>query len=88
MIHQWPELKASNLPLPMRSDSKYQRSLELAERPISSLDQLLVQDNAGFSYCATGELIYALVAARLDISFAVIKLSQYAANPAAIHTRQ
>ncbi len=72
----------------MRSDSKYQLSLELAERPISSLDQPLVQDNAGFSFRATGELIYALVAARLDISFAVIKLLQYAANPAAIHTRQ
>ena len=33
----------------------------------------------------TGELIYALVVARLDISFAIIKLCQYNANPAAVH---
>ena len=41
---------------------------------------------AGFSYrMVTGELIYALVVARVDISFAVIKLSQYGSNPASIH---
>ena len=33
----------------------------------------------------TGELIYALVVARLDISFAVIKLCQYNGNPAMAH---
>ena len=27
--HQWQDLKASNIPLPMRSDSKYQRELEM-----------------------------------------------------------
>ncbi len=32
-----------------------------------------------------GELIYALVVARVDISFAINKLSQYGANPASIH---
>jgi hypothetical protein len=59
MNHQWHKFKALNLPLPMRSNSKYQRSLELAERPISSRDQQYVQDNAGFSYCAaTGELMH------------------------------
>ena len=34
---------------------------------------------------ATGELIYALVAARPDISFATTKLTQYGSNPAMIH---
>ena len=33
MHHEWLQLKASNLPIPMRSDSKYQRELETAERP-------------------------------------------------------
>ena len=86
MHHQWQELKASNLPLPMRSDSKYQRELELATRPTTPHEQLQIQKQAGFSYrMTTGELIYALVVARLDISFAIIKLCQYNANPVAIH---
>ena len=70
----------------MRSDSKYQRELELAIRPTTPADQLHLQKQAGFSYRMTaGELIYALVVARLDISFAIIKLCQYSASPAAIH---
>ena len=50
-------------------------------------EQLEVEKQAGFSYrmAIRRELIYAFVAARLDISFAVIKLSQYSASPAAIH---
>ena len=70
----------------MRSDSKYQREIELATRPTTPHEQLQIQKQAGFSYrMAIGELIYALVVARLDISFAVIKLSQYSANPAIPH---
>jgi hypothetical protein len=34
---------------------------------------------------ATGELIYALIVARMEISFAIIKLSQFSANTALIH---
>ena len=84
--HQWQELKASNIPLPMRSDSKYQREMEHAKRPTNPHEQLQVQTQAGFSYrMAIGELIYALVVARLDISFPVIKLSQYSASPATTH---
>ena len=86
--HQWQELKASNLPLPMQSDSKYQRELELTTRLTDPQEQLHIQKQAGFSYCimATGELIYALlVVVRLDISFAIIKICQYNTNPAAIY---
>lgn len=86
MHHNWQDLKASNLPIPMRHNSKYQRELELAIRPESPHAQQQVQNQAGFSYRMTiGELIYALVVARVDISFAIIKLSQYSASPASIH---
>ena len=72
--------------IPMRSDSKYQRELELATRPSTPQEQQHAQNQAGFSYrMVIGELIYALVVARVDISFAVIKLSQYGANPASLH---
>ena len=85
--HDWLHLKASVLPVPMRSDSKYQRDLETAERPTTPEEQPHIQTQAGFSFrMATGELIYALIVARMEIlSFAIIKLSQYSANPAAIH---
>lgn len=70
----------------MKYNSKYQRELELVTRPQTPQDQQNVMNQAGFSYRMTiGELIYALVVARVDISFAVIKLSQYGANPASIH---
>jgi hypothetical protein len=84
--HNWQELKASQLPVPMKYDSKYQRELELAIRPTTPQEQQKVMNQAGFSYRMTiGELIYALMVARVDISFAVIKLSQYGSNPAALH---
>jgi hypothetical protein len=86
MQHDWLHLKASALPVPMRSDSKYQRDLETAERPTTPEAQQHIQTQAGFSFrMATGELIYALIVARMEISFAIIKLSQYSANPALIH---
>jgi Reverse transcriptase (RNA-dependent DNA polymerase) len=86
MNHHWQDLKAANLPVPMRSDSKYQRDLEQAPRPTTQANQQQTQVQAGFSFrMAVGELIYALVVARLEISFAVIKLSQYSSNPALIH---
>ena len=86
LAHQWHNLKAATLPVPMRSDSKYQRSLETATRPSTPQEQQEIQTQAGFSYrMTTGELIYALVVARPEISFAVIKLSQYGENPALIH---
>jgi hypothetical protein len=84
--HEWLQLKASDLPIPMRSDSKYQRELETAEQPKTPAEQHHVQQQAGFSFrMATGELIYALIVARMEISFSIIKLSQFSANPALVY---
>ena len=84
--HEWTQLKASNLPIPMRSDSQYQRDLYTADRPKTPAEQTHIQQQAGFSFrMATGELIYALIVARMDISFAIIKMSQFSANPALVH---
>ena len=70
----------------MQNDSKYLRALETADRPTTPAEQQHIQNQAGFSYrMATGELIYVLIVARMEISFANIKLSQYNANPALIH---
>jgi hypothetical protein len=76
MEHAWRDLKASNLHIPMRSDPVYQRQLETAIRPRNETEQLVIQRQMGFSYRgATGELIYALVAAHPDISFATTKVT-------------
>ena len=84
--HQWTTIQAANKPIPMRDDSTYQRSLELAKCPETAQEQEHIQQQAGFSFrAAIGELIYAMVVARPDISFATTKLSQYAAQPALEH---
>jgi hypothetical protein len=45
-----------------------------------------MEEEMGFGYRqAIGELIYALVTCRPDISYAVIKLSQYSTRPARVH---
>ena len=86
--HQWlkdePPLKTYD-PLPMLSNPSYQRDLELA-KPLSCHEREKVEKEYGFSYrSAIGEIIYALVTCRPDISFPCIKLSQYSARPAQIH---
>jgi hypothetical protein len=88
--HAWLDLNASSRqPSPtMRSDSTNQQQLglELAERPTSPQQQHTIEDQTGFSYCtAIGELKFALVPARSEISMATTKLSQYGTNPAYIH---
>jgi hypothetical protein len=84
--HGWTNEKAPNKPVPMKSDSTYLATLQLAEGPESMREQQQLEDSMGFSYRqAIGELIFALTICRIDISVAVITLSQYSANPAKEH---
>jgi hypothetical protein len=72
-------------PTPMQADSKYQRSLEEIHHPTET-EIKAIEKEMGFGYRqAIGELIYALVTCRPDISYAVIKLSQYSTRPCRIH---
>ena len=86
--HPWileDEFPPAIFPIPMRSDSTFTHSLETAD-PLTEQDRLALETKLGFSYRqAIGELIYALVTCRPDISFATIKLSQYSAAPALCH---
>jgi deoxyuridine 5'-triphosphate nucleotidohydrolase len=86
--HKWlfdDNKKNHSYPIPMRADNEYQRELENSEE----LDQAKIkrmEEEMGFGYRqAIGELIYALVTCRPDISYAVIKLSQYSTRPARVH---
>ena len=66
-------------------ESKYQRELENA-KPLTDVDQAKLEKELGFTYRqGVGEILYALVTCRPDVSFATIKLSQFSAKPAAMH---
>jgi hypothetical protein len=83
--HGWEETIEQHNPIPMRNDTAYQAQLESATLPSTPEEQKQLQDE-NFNYRqAIGEAIYAMTIARPDIAFAVIKLSQYSANPAKIH---
>ena len=86
--HPWLQSKQEHihtLPLPMRADPPYLRELETAE-PAQDDERNLLEKEYHFKYRqGIGEIIYAMVTCRPDISFPVIKLAQYSTKPARIH---
>jgi hypothetical protein len=69
----------------MNPDNKYQQQLEEAE-PSPTSETATYEKKNGFSYRqAIGELIYAMITCRPDISYAVIKLSQYSTKANILH---
>ena len=61
-------------------------TLELAEGPTDEKEKQALEQNMGFSYRqAIGEAIFAMTICRIDISPAIIKLSQYSEKPAKCH---
>ena len=65
----------------MRSEPAYAALLESTDRPTSDAEQHLLQTESGFPYrMAMGELIFAMVIIRADLSFSITKLSQYNAS--------
>ena len=84
--HGWENDHAATLPVPMRTDTKHINELETTPGPTDAQERHNLEHTMGFNYRqAIGELIFALTICRIDISAAVIKLSQYSENPAKIH---
>ena len=84
--HGWEDLKMRKTPTPMRADHKYQAELQETVGPESPKEKGQLEEQMGFSYCqAIGELIYAHTICRIDISIAIITLSQFSLRPAEIH---
>jgi hypothetical protein len=78
--------KAATLPLPMHNDTTYQAALELTNGPEDAKEQRALEFETTFCYRqAIGELVFAMTICRLDICPALIKLAQYAKNPAKCH---
>ena len=76
----------SNIPLPIKNETTFNHRLESAIPPSDKTSQRKLQADMGFNYRqAIGELIFLMVTCRPDISFPLIKLSQYSTNPAEEH---
>ena len=70
----------------MISENSYMRELESSKgsQDPNATNEFL--KTHGFKYRnATGELIFAMVTCRADISFPVLKLTQYNNSPASCH---
>ena len=72
-------------PIPMNNNNEFRKSLKNAT-PFTEEELKQHEKHIGFGYRqAIGELIYAMVTCRMDISFPIIKLAQYSTKPSAIH---
>ena len=72
--------------VPMRSDSKYLFTLENSKGPENDKDRAMLEQKMKFNYRqALGEILYAMVTCRPDISISITKLSQYSQNPSEEH---
>ena len=75
----------AEFPLPMNPDPKYQERLETTT-PATDDEILHLEQEFKFTYRQIiGELLYAMVTCRPDISYPLIKLSQYSTKPSRIH---
>ena len=86
--HKWLQDEKHDMhafPIPMESDTAFHRELEKDIQPTESEIKDL-EHEYGFGYRqAIGEIIYAMVTCRPDISQATIKLSQYSTKPRKVH---
>ena len=70
----------------MRPDAKHMAELELTHGPEDPIEQRRLEREMGFSYRQViGEAIFAMTLCRINITNAIIKLSQYNEDPARCH---
>ena len=70
----------------MKTDNAYIHKLDISTGPETSAEAQILEQKMGFKYrAATGELIFAMITCRPDISNAVLKLTQFNNKPAEIH---
>jgi hypothetical protein len=80
--HGWQDKVTSNQPIPMGADSESLRKLELTKGPQDPTETQQLETEMGFSYRqAIGELIFTMTVGRINISYPIIKLSQYSVQP-------
>ena len=86
--HDWnnDKEKCHVAPIPMKEDASYQTILDTTPVPTNDIEREQLENDMGYSYRqALGEVLFAMVTCRPDISFCVIKLSKYSNNPGREH---
>ena len=86
--HPWlaKDQHIASVPIPMKSENDYIRMLENATPPTTEKERQQLQVDMGLNYRqAVGALIYLMVTCRPNISYPLIKLSQYNTKPAKEH---
>ena len=86
--HDWllNDNKIANIPLPTKNNTTFNQPLVKAVPPTRTKDINQLQSDMGFNYRqAIGELIFLMVTCRPDVSYPLIKLSQYSNEPAQEH---
>ena len=85
--HKWTdEANKGTYKIPMKADKDYIQEFDTSTGPTDLTEKLQLEKDMGFKFrAATGELIFAMVTCRPEISNAVIKLTQFNNNPARIH---
>jgi hypothetical protein len=81
--HGWSDIHSKLLPMSPENDHIH--SLDTASPPTTDAGKLALE-NGHFRYRgAIGELIWAMITCRPELSFPVCKLSQFSAHPAKLH---
>jgi hypothetical protein len=82
--HGWDDMKPTHLPMP--ADNEYIRTLDTATAPTNEAPCHALVEQVHFQYHgAIGELIRAMITCCPDLSFPVVKLSQFPTSPSALH---
>jgi hypothetical protein len=76
----------SDRPTPLPTTQQFMKALQSDEGDPNEKSQLALAKKMGFSYrSGIGQLVYAMVCCRPDISFATVKLSQHNTCPGKVH---
>jgi hypothetical protein len=81
--HAWMDMKPSKLPMP--ADNNHIKALDTILCPTTEAEHLALETSYFRYRGAIGELIWAMITCRPELSFPVVKLSQFSTHPAALH---
>jgi hypothetical protein len=73
-------------PTPLPTTQQFMKALQTEEGDPNPIAKKALEKKMGFSYCSSiGQLVYAMVCCRPDLSFAAVKLSQHNTCPGKVH---
>jgi hypothetical protein len=85
--HGWMKLYLIlDCPTPLPTTPPFMKGLQMEEGNPNPVTQQTLEKKMGFNYrSGIGQLVYAMVCCRPDLSFATVKLSQHNSRPGRVH---